>query len=290
MRFSMSTYCFAGPMRSGRMSQLDAVRRAGELGFDAVEIQGLLHGPDVTDEAWAAALRQAAQEAGIAVSCFTFDADLLRGCGGDSRRETERVCRMLELAAALGAPCVRHDCTVGPIPEQRGPRGFADYLPVLAEACRKITEAGAALGIRTMVENHGTFCQESRRVEQLVNAVGHPNFGLLTDIGNFLCADEDPAEAVGRVAPYTLYAHAKDFHRKTPMQPDPGAGFFRSRNGSYLRGAILGHGDVPVRHCLSALKLAGFDGTIAIEFEGMEEPDLALPIGLENLKRYWAEA
>jgi sugar phosphate isomerase/epimerase len=139
------------------------------------------------------------------------------------------------------------------------------------------------------VENHGFFCQDSDRVEKLYCAVGHPNFGLLADMGNFLCADEAPGNAFSRVAPYAFYAHAKDFHVKSVMLPDPGEGFFRSRSGNYLRGAIIGHGDVPVRHCLTALKKAGYDGYIAIEFEGIEEPVRGIAIGLANLRRYLKE-
>ena len=62
-------------------------------------------------------------------------------------------------------------------------------------------------------------------MEKLVNMVAHENFGLLNDMGNFLCADEDPAEAIGRVAPYAFYVHAKDFLLKSGMEPDPGEGF-----------------------------------------------------------------
>ena len=72
-------------------------------------------------------------------------------------------------------------------------------------------------------------------------------------------------------------------------RPNPGQGFFRSRSGCYLRGAIIGHGDVPVKHCLMALKRAGYDGYVAIEFEGMEDAYKGLAIGLENLRRYISE-
>ena len=70
----------------------------------------------------------------------------------------------------------------------------------------------------------------------------------------------------------------------------PGNGFFKSRGGNYLRGAIVGHGDVPVQQCISILKRVGYDGFIAIEFEGMEENLPALKIGLENLQRFVQEA
>ena len=131
-----------------------------------------------------------------------------------------------------------------------------------------------------MTENHGFFSQDSQRVEKLYNAVDHPNFALLCDMGNFLCADEDPALAVARVAPYAQYVHAKDFIWKSYKDADPGEGAFRTRAGNFLRGTIVGHGNVPVQQCLHILKAAGFDGAIAIEFEGVETPCTALRIGL----------
>lgn len=54
--------------------------------------------------------------------------------------------------------------------------GFDAALPILVEGCRAITKFGAELGIKTMVETYGFFCQDSERVEKLVNGVDHPNF------------------------------------------------------------------------------------------------------------------
>jgi sugar phosphate isomerase/epimerase len=127
-------------------------------------------------------------------------------------------------------------------------------------------------------------------MERLVAAVNHPNFGLLVDMGNFLHADEDPARAVGRVAPFAKHVHAKDFHVKKGNGPDPGRGWDRSRAGNFLRGAIIGHGEVPVAQCLGILARAGYKGNVSVEFEGIEEPGLAISIGLENLRRFVAEA
>ena len=112
---------------------------------------------------------------------------------------------------------------------------------------------------------------------------------LLVDMGNFLCVDEDPAAAVGRTAPYAFHVHAKDFLRKAAEQPDPGEGFFLTRGGARLRGTVLGHGVVPVKSCLAALRAAGYDGTVSLEFEGAEEVDYALRAGLAYLRRLLAE-
>ena len=137
-----------------------------------------------------------------------------------------------------------------------------------------------------MVENHGYFAQDSLRVEKLITAVGHPNFGVLVDMGNFLCVDEAPQDAVGRLMPYAFHVHAKDFHVKSGNEPDPGTGWFTSRGGNYLRGAIIGHGIVPIVQCLKIMKSKGYNGVLSIEFEGMEEPLRGLEIGLQNLRRY----
>lgn len=283
MQIAVSSYSFSGIMRTGELNQFTIISKAKKMGFDAIEFVDILPHDGSAPAEYAKKLRKECARAGLPVSNFTFGADFIN-CP-DRMAEIERVKGMVDLAEALGAKSVRHDAAVG-----KAGISFDQALPILADACRQVTEYAAAKGIGTMVENHGFFCQDSLRVERLYNAVNHPNFGLLCDMGNFLCADEDPAKAVGIVAPYTRYVHAKDFHVQPAQGIDPGEGFFQSRNGTYLRGAIIGHGNVPVLHCLTALKRAGYSGSIAIEFEGMEAPAQALKIGLANLKRYVRQA
>ena len=286
MKVSVSTYSYINLINSGKITQFDCISKAKEMGFDAVEIESIHPHDGSSQKEYAKDLREEAKRLNMPISNFTFGADFMNGSNGDTNMEIARVKEMIDVAEILGAKSVRHDATMGYSKETRKYHGFEDVLPVIADACRKVSEYAHSKGIKTMVENHGFFCQDSDRVEKLVNTVAHENFGLLIDMGNFLCADEDPSIAFGRVAPYAFYAHAKDFHVKSGMSPSPGEGFFQSRNGNFLRGAIIGHGDVPVKHCLKALKQAGYDGYIAIEFEGIEDPILALKIGLTNLKRY----
>lgn len=288
MKIAASTYSFSQYLSDGRMTQLDCIAKAKELGFDAVEFVDVCP-PEGTDQlAYAHRLREECDRLNMPVSNFTVGAELLHPAAGQ-REEIERVKGMVDLAVILGARSLRHDATAGYEPGSRSCHGFDDALTVIAPACREITEYAAEKGVRTMVENHGFFCQDSDRVERLVNTVAHENFGLLTDMGNFLCADENPAAAFGRVAPYAFYVHAKDFYVKSGNGFDPGEGFFRSRSGNYLRGAIVGQGDVPLRHCLSALKAVGYTGAVAIEFEGMEDCLTGLRIGLANLRRALAD-
>lgn len=289
MKISVSSYSFSSLMDNKQLTQLDCIEKAKEMGFDGIEFVDILPHDGSSKEEYAKKLRLECEKHDLAIVSYTFGADFLTGSDGDAEAEIERVKKQIDLAEILGAPLVRHDATRGYA--QTAPKycGFDTALPRLADACRRVTEYAQTKGIRTTVENHGFFCQDSLRAEKLVNAVAHENFGLLCDIGNFACVDENSVHAVSRIAPYAFLAHAKDFHIKSGMEADPGKGFFRSRGGNYLRGAIIGHGNIPVKQCLSVLKNAGYDGYISIEFEGMEDALTGISTGLENLRRYISE-
>lgn len=221
MKIAVSSYSFSGVMQTGEYNQLTIIQKAKDMGFDAIEFVDIIPNDGSTPAEYAKKLREECLRVGLPISNFTFGADFIN-CS-DQRTEIERVKGMIDLAEILGAKSVRHDATVG-----KADISFDKALPVLADACRQITEYAAGKGISTMVENHGYFCQDSLRVERLYNAVDHPNFGLLCDMGNFLCADEEPSKSFGIVAPYARYVHAKDFHIKPAAESDPGEGFFRS--------------------------------------------------------------
>ena len=285
MQLGVSSYSYSRLVRNGTLKQADVIGAAKEAGFQAIEFSTIAVPEGKTLAAYAAALRQEARQVGLPIANYTIGADFLNGSGGDLQAEIKRVKGEVDIAEILGAPGMRHDATGGFAAGHTGPKGFDDALPRLAEGCRAVTEYAAKKGIRTMVENHGFFCQDSARVEKLANAVGHPNFGILADLGNFYCVDENAGQAVGRLARHVFHAHAKDFHIKPGNGFNPGEGWFLSRGGNFLRGAIIGHGDVPLMQALRALKRSGYNGVLSIEFEGMEDVLGSLRIGLANLRR-----
>ena len=284
MKYSVSSYSFSGYLKDGRLTTFSCIQKAKELGFDAIEFVEISAPEGKTLSDYAKELASEAARVGIEISNYAVGADFIRGSDGDIEKEISRVCTQVDIARILGCPVMRHDVTGGKTYHKF--EGYNNVLERLAYGCRRVTEYAASVGVRTMTENHGYFSQDSLRVEKLINTVAHDNFGWLIDIGNFLCADDEPAAAVGRAARYAFYVHAKDFIVKSGQQANPGRGFFMSRGGNFLRGTIIGHGDVPVMQCLYALKRAGYDGFITIEFEGMEDCIDGVSIGLDNLKRY----
>ena len=306
MNIGVSSYSYSSLVRAGRMTQFEAIARTAELGFDFIELAGLDVPAGESQLGYAARCQAECARVGLKVGNYTIGADFLNGSGGDLDAEVRRLCGQVDVAAALGAPGMRHDVTSGrrgsaairqtgapflqtgaPFLQTEAPaESFDSVLSLLANGCRAVTEYAAARGIRTMSENHGYFAQDSERCEKLIIATNHPNYGALIDIGNFLCADENPAVAVGRMAPYAFHVHAKDFHFKSGQEPDPGEGWFPTRARNLLRGAIIGHGVVPVRQCLQIIRASGYQGSISVEFEGMEDPLSGIRISLQNLKKY----
>lgn len=277
MKIGVSSYSFHQAVSAGRMSTYDIVDAAAKMGFEEIDFAVLL-GDDPLEE-MCKKLGKQAKDAGIGVSNYAVAADFLNK---NLDEEVERVKGELRNAVLLGARTLRHDAA-WKLPEDGSIRTFRQALPRIAEGCRRVTEYAETLGIRTMTENHGTFVQESARVEALIEAVDHPNFGALVDMGNFMCADEAPEKAVGVMAPLAFHVHAKDFLYKPCTARNPGKGWFGTRGGAFLRGTVIGHGVVPVEACLCILKNAGYDGTVAIEFEGMEPCEEAVALSREIL-------
>lgn len=283
MKFGVSSYSFQQLISSGEETQLSIIRKAKEMGFDGIEFIDLDAPEGVSEAEYAKMLREESEKVGLPIIAYTISANLLSENG--LYAEVERVCRKVDIAEILGAKCLRHDAAWSMPADVKNHKGFEDVLPVLVDGCRRITEYAAEKGITTMIENHGFFCQDSERVEKIVNGVSNPNFGVLFDIGNFCCADEDSAKAAGRLAPYIKHVHAKDFHIRSGNGLNPGKGFFKSRGGNYLRGSIIGHGDIPVYQCLSVIRNSGYEGWLSVEFEGLEKCLDGIEIGFENLKK-----
>lgn len=281
MKFAVSAYSFSQYIRQGKMTQFDSVAKAKEMGFDGIEFTEI-NGEDLNAQKEnARKIRKEADRVGIEVVAYSIGASLYKETQEEMDAEVERLKSELDIAKILGVKLMRHDVCYK-LGKKGNARSFDLMLPTIAENARKVTEYGESLGIKTCSENHGFIAQDSDRMERLFNAVNHENYGLLVDMGNFLCADEDPAIAVSRVAPYAIYVHAKDMLAR--KECDGAKTWFQSRGCTYLRGVTIGEGDVPVKKCIQILKKAGYDDYISIEFEGVEDCVNGIARGFENLK------
>lgn len=277
MKLAVSSYSYSA-LGTDDFSRM---RLAKDMGFEGIEYAEIHPAEGVDKAEHARQLRALADELNMTITNYAIGADFINR---DVDSEIERLKGEIDIAAILGVKTMRHDASGGPEGERFALTGFEKYLPVLAKGCRAVTEYAAQKGIKTSVENHGYYCQQSDRVEALMKAVNHENFGWLVDIGNFMCADDTPVDAVKVGAKYAIYVHAKDFYFEDKDKPCPD-GYFNTRAGHHICGSVLGEGVVPVKECIDILKAAGYDGWVTVEYEGQESPLTGVKRGLEFLKK-----
>ena len=282
MKIGVSSYSLSRLFEGGKKDYEWVIDWSVENGGEHVEIVDSDHLDK--SEAGLTALREYAAKRGLDISSYTFGADFGSDNKDEVRAETERVKKQIDRANALGVKRARHDVAGRP-PDKTGVEEFERVLPRLAAACAEVADYAAAYGITTSLENHGYFLQDSERVRRLILATDRPNFRTTIDVGNFTVVDEDPVSAVKLNLPYASHIHLKDFHLK-PAGVSPGQGWFQSRLGRYIRGAIFGHGDVATLEIMRLIVASGYDGYLSLEFVGMEEPCLACRVGLENIRRF----
>ncbi len=280
MKTGVSSYSFGKYINETKCDYFKVCDLAKEMGFDGIEFINLENYTERRDLlALADEIREHCEKTGLEICAYTVGADLL---AEDIEAEKNKLKSNIDIAERLGAPLLRHDVCYK-LPDDRF-FSWERAIEKMSPHIREITEYAAAKGIRTCTENHGYIFQAPERVEALINAVGSENYGWLCDIGNFLCADADPAYSASVAAPHAFHVHVKDFIKKSGecIAPD---GFFATSDGNYIRGTVVGHGVVPVKTCIDILKRKGYDGYVSLEFEGMEECLPAIRSGLAYLKK-----
>jgi inosose dehydratase len=287
MKIGLSSYSLYPAIKKGEMDILSAIEWVAGNGGEHIEISP--HGFTLTDDpALVDAVVRKAKEVGIGISSYTIGANFCQPDDAAQKKEIARVKREVDVAHGLGVTRMRHDAAWLP-PAECGIARFDRELPRMADACREIADYAGRFGITTSVENHGYFVQASDRVQRLIHAVGRDNFRTTLDVGNFICADEDPVAAVRNNVPHASHVHVKDFYLR-PFTADPGEGWATSLFGNNWRGAIVGQGDIDVRSIVRIIKASGYAGDASVEFEGMEDCRTGSRIGMDNLRRYWREA
>ncbi|MBW7455220.1 sugar phosphate isomerase/epimerase family protein [Paenibacillus sepulcri] len=287
MKIGLSTYSLSQAIKAGDMDILDAIQWIADNGGEHVEISTF--GSDLADTPeLIPAIVQKAKDAGIDISNYCISANFISPASGNYAQEIERVKKHVDIAEQLGVKTMRHDVAFRP-KEESTERQYTEDFEQLVNAVRIVADYAVQYGITTSIENHGFYIQSSDRVQRLINAVDRPNYKTTLDIGNFMCVDEDPAAAVKKNLPYASIVHLKDFYLR-PAYKNPGEGWFQTLSGNYLRGAIIGQGDIDMFEVIRLVKASGYDGYISIEFEGMEDCRKGSRIGIENAKRLWAEA
>ncbi|WP_042354074.1 sugar phosphate isomerase/epimerase family protein [Bacillus rubiinfantis] len=289
MKVGLSTYSLVRELRANTMTVLDVIQWIKDNGGEHMEIVPygftVVDNPELADE-----IKAKAESVGIELSAYSMPANFIQETEAAFYDEVERIKTHVDVANRMGIKILRHDVTAFSLkPEEMTIHYFEEHYEKMVKGSQLIADYAAQYGMTTTIENHGFNVQTSDRVQRVIHGVNRENFKTTLDVGNFLCIDEEPLVGVKKNIKYAATVHLKDFYIR-PYYENPGGGeWFRTVNENYLRGAIVGHGDINIREILKIVKNSGYDSYLTIEFEGMEDCKVGSKIGMDNVRRLWDE-
>lgn len=270
-RIAVSTYSFWRFRPDSKLSIEECIRQASAMGFDGVEI--LHRQMDGEEREYVQSLKRTALVEGVDLCGLSIHQGFVYADAEQRKKNVEHTIRCIELAYQLGIPTVRVNTgrwgTSKSFDELMKKRGIEDRLPGVSDdqafgwvidafrqCMPKAKECGVVLGL----ENHWGLALTPEGLLRIVDAVDSPWLAVTMDTGNFL---EDPYDRLEKIAPKTVYVHAKTYY---------GGGIWYSLDLDYDRIARL-------------LRKHDYRGYVSLEFEGKEDWRTAIPKSLALLRK-----
>ncbi len=262
LKLSLAAYSFreSFPIMRGKPTKVAPAKATDMFKFiDYCAAQGC-DGAELTSyffaeetDAYLLKLRRHAFLAGVAISGTAIGNNFSHPKGPKLSDEIATTKKWIDRAALLGAPHIRVFAGVQP---KDFPRAEADKMVVasLAECAEYAGQRGVFLGL----ENHDSIGSADTLIP-MVKAVNSPWVGINLDSGNFRTAD-----------PYADFAACVPYSLNVQLKVELGSG------------AAKKHADL--KRFVQILRDGGYQGWVALEYEAKEDPAVAVPRVLGELK------
>jgi len=274
MKLGLSMWSYAATHRRGELDIPGFIQEAKRLGVEGVELLDFFW-RDIPAEM--PNVLAALQDTGLAVGVYSVANDFISAHESERAAQVHKIRDGVDMAVQFGAKTVRvfgGDVT----PEFTYEQCLLWIIEGLTEAARYAYDKGITLAL----ENHGRLVGRSDQVEVVLNAVASPALKANPDTGNFLLVHQPSHTAVAALAARAAMCHFKDFK----VVPDDYQGFsYTGIEGLKFAGTAIGEGEVDLADCVTALRQAGFDGWLNIEYEGEEDPFSAVSRSVEYTRR-----
>jgi sugar phosphate isomerase/epimerase len=269
-RIGVSSYSFWGFKRDDLRPIDVCLEHAARMGFDGFEILQRQLGS--TDGAELMKIKRRAFLLGLDLMGYSTHQGFLSPDAEKRKAQSDHTIACLEQAYQMGIPTMRvnsgtwgtsksFDELMANRGEEKPLEGFTeeDAYGWVIEAYQKLAEEAGKRGVIMGLENHWGLGRTPEGVKRVVDAVNSPWLRVTLDTGNFL---EDPYDRLKQLAPDTVLMQAKTYH---------GGGVWYTLELDYTRIARI-------------MRDAGFTGYVSLEFEGKEDPLVAIPKSLGMLR------
>lgn len=256
MKLSLAAYSFRDSLKGPKKSMTldDLIDRAAAWDLDAIEPTSYYFPEPATPE-YCRNLRRHAFLQGMSISGTAVGNTFTYPPGPQLDKEIAHVKRWVDLAAELHAPTIR--IFAGNL--QKGTTE-AQARQWCTDAIKECCDYSGPKGIMLALENHGGIVSTVDQLLAIVSAVKHDWFGVNWDSGNFRSAD--PYADLAKAAPYAVAAQIK-----SEISP----------NGARQQADF--------KRIVGILRESGYCGFVALEYEAKEDPFVAVPRHLKELRR-----
>lgn len=269
VKLGVSSYSF-WHFRGDKYPIETVIERASALGVQGVEV---LHRQMASEETpYLHRLKRHAFENGIDLICLSIHQNFISPDPEVRKTHIDHTIRCIQIAHEMGIPCIRLNSgrwgTIESFDRLMELRGDEPPLPGHTEDeayawCIDATEqcliAAEKYGVLLALENHWGLTREPEGVLRIVDAIGSPWLSVLMDTGNFL---EAPYGKLKKMADRASYVHAKTYY---------GGGEWYTLDLDYVKVAEI-------------LRAADYKGYVSLEFEGKEDPEIAVPKSVAMLR------
>lgn len=281
MQLGLFSISYAGLWGQAALDLPSFIRRAAELGFDAVMLAGKrphLSPLDASPEL-VTALRDELTTAGVRCAVIAAYTDLSPIAAAEvpflemQIAYVESLCR---LGSALGARFVRVFTTYE-TPGQSPHAAWQRVVSVLREMCDRAALHGAMLA----VQNHHDLAVHTAALLELLHDIDRPNCKLGFDAWSPALRGEDLYEAARLAAPHTAITTNADYVRLPQFRYRPELVNYAPAGPDLVRAVPFGTGFIDYPAFFRGLRDGGFDGLATFE--------MCSPVrgggGVENLDR-----
>jgi sugar phosphate isomerase/epimerase len=268
MKIAYHTYAFGGRSWLPSWTLDEALRLTAEIGFDGIELAAWRpHAwPNDLDSVRRQDIKNLARKYHLeysAIGMVQVNHNIASPVAAERKDSLVYIQDCIDLALELECPIVVIGAGWRVQPHQRKTtREWA--IEGLASAARYAEKQGIILATENINRQRADVIATTDDMLAMLRKIGSPSLRPMLDIYHLHLEDEDPIQAIRRIGRDLVYVHFLDARRTN-----------RSRQ-------VLGKGELPLRHILTALKETGYDGWLCAEIWGDDPVD----IGKQTMQYY----
>ena len=274
---AVSTYSYWRYREGERLAVDRCIELAGEMGFDAVELLEIQMSDEQRQSGkYLQGLKRRALIHGMDLCGMSTHQGFVTPDKAVRQKNIERTTKSIQLAHELGIPTIRVNTgrwgTTKSFDELMKNRGIEpplkgytdeDGFPWVIESFEALLPIAEKYGVMMGLENHWGLGLTPQGVLRIVDALASPWLQVTMDTGNFL---ENPYQRLRQLAAKTVFVQAK----------------------TYFGGGVWYTLDLDYGQIASILRKVDYRGYISLEFEGQQDPKLAVPASLNLLRKAFA--